>query len=448
LVFWSVGALGFDGLRYEIRVDVDFPTGTYAGEMTLGLVNSTGIVLEELFFRLYPNADAIYGAAALEVLEVRVDGETAVSGTIIDETVFIVDLLEPLEPGAAVSIELTFVGRTAGPPTGGTYGILNRSDGTLTLTGFYPILAPYTEEGWVLDPVFEFGDAVTADAAAYVVDLAAAPALLCVATGRRTAETGDGTRRFEIERARDFSAVLLEAAIQEEEVVGGIAIRTTFRPGSEAAAVVARRRAGEAAVWYSERIGRLPFDEIEIVEVPLQGVAGVEFTGIILVSSQYAQHPTDPFYTIIVAHEIAHQWFYAVVGNDVVEAPWLDEGLVTYLTAAYLEAAGDAREAERERDRWRSRYEAVQATHPDLTIASPLYLIPDAPTYSTLAYSGAALFFEALAETMGESAFYDGLAAYYEAMSFQLASPGDLFAALEDACGCSIDGVLARFGLR
>ena len=32
----------------------------------------------------------------------------------------------------------------------------------------------------------------------------------------------------------------------------------------------------------------------------------------------------------VVAHEVAHQWFYALVGNDQGRDPWLDEGLASY----------------------------------------------------------------------------------------------------------------------
>ena len=33
---------------------------------------------------------------------------------------------------------------------------------------------------------------------------------------------------------------------------------------------------------------------------------------------------------MIVAHEIAHQWFGALVGSDQITAPWLDEAMCEY----------------------------------------------------------------------------------------------------------------------
>ncbi len=36
---------------------------------------------------------------------------------------------------------------------------------------------------------------------------------------------------------------------------------------------------------------------------------------------------TDPY---VVYHEVAHQWFYAQLGNDQMLEPWLDEGLADF----------------------------------------------------------------------------------------------------------------------
>jgi aminopeptidase N len=32
-----------------------------------------------------------------------------------------------------------------------------------------------------------------------------------------------------------------------------------------------------------------------------------------------------------IVHEVAHQWFYSLVGNDQGRDPWLDEGLASYV---------------------------------------------------------------------------------------------------------------------
>ena len=41
----------------------------------------------------------------------------------------------------------------------------------------------------------------------------------------------------------------------------------------------------------------------------------------------------------LITHEVAHQWWYNVVGNNVIDDPWLDEALATYSYVIYLEEA-------------------------------------------------------------------------------------------------------------
>ena len=37
----------------------------------------------------------------------------------------------------------------------------------------------------------------------------------------------------------------------------------------------------------------------------------------------------------IIAHEIAHQWWYGIIGNDQINSPWIDEALTEYSTILY-----------------------------------------------------------------------------------------------------------------
>ena len=39
----------------------------------------------------------------------------------------------------------------------------------------------------------------------------------------------------------------------------------------------------------------------------------------------------------LMLHEIAHQWFYSLVGNDEIDDPWLDEALAWYVIYAYYQ---------------------------------------------------------------------------------------------------------------
>ena len=59
------------------------------------------------------------------------------------------------------------------------------------------------------------------------------------------------------------------------------------------------------------------------------------------------------FREIVVAHEVAHQWWYSLVGNDQIDEPWLDEAFAQFTTALVLP-----------RSVWRSRHAEVMWTWP------------------------------------------------------------------------------------
>jgi aminopeptidase N len=67
---------------------------------------------------------------------------------------------------------------------------------------------------------------------------------------------------------------------------------------------------------------------------------GMEFSGLVFVSSdwfhRYEGTPTD-YLTVITVHEVAHQWWYARVGNDAAMCPWMDEALATYSEYIFIE---------------------------------------------------------------------------------------------------------------
>jgi len=419
------------GPRYDISLVVDFEGATFTGTMRVVYTDETSERLSDVFFQLLPNGGGIYGDAALDVGDVRVD-ERPVEAEL-----------------SAIVIDLSFSGRAARFAEGGAsgYGVLAKSESALTLSAFYPILSVYGEQGWKCSLVPTFGDAVTSDYAAYEVTIATRPDLEVAASGTLAGSTlGDdrATYRFVATGARDFSIVLVAGYEMEEERSGEITIRSWFPPADRTAAEITRQLAIEAVALYEGTIGELPMSEIDLVAVPLHEAAGVESSGMILVSSEYAARPEDPFYNVIVSHEVAHQWFYNTVGNDVIEDPWLDEGLATYLSYVFLEQTRPSAAADQKR-RWEDSYEAARSEYGDLSVTGRLPDFPDVSSYTAYVYSGGALLFDAIRSEIGDRAFFAGLSDYYRTNSGRIATPDRLIAAFERACECSLSRVFGRF---
>ena len=287
------------------------------------------------------------------------------------------------------------------------------------------------------------------DAADYSVQLTTQAGLSPVTTGELVAanpETDSMIYHFTAENARDFAIVLLEPDITPMTIeLADASIHTWFTTQNELAGRMALDMAVFSFELYEELIGLCPFRDIDLIEVPLRSAAGVEFSGLILVGSNYAYHPRDLFFSIIVSHEMAHQWFYGAVGNDVSEHPWLDESFATYLSYEFLDAYSDSTTAQGELNAWRLAYEQAQLDWEDLSISSPRYAFPDSATYSSFVYSGGAVFLYDLKQVLGQEMFYHSLQAYYSAMLHRVATPSDLIRAIETTCSCQIDELLSLY---
>src|SRR5699024_3479072 len=86
--------------------------------------------------------------------------------------------------------------------------------------------------------------------------------------------------------------------------------------------------------FFDEHIGSYPHEQLDVIMMEEDG--GMEYPGIVTVMDSI-QDVSE-----VIAHEIAHQWFYGMVTNDAYHDPMVDEGLTQFATYLYLmDANGD-----------------------------------------------------------------------------------------------------------
>jgi len=83
-----------------------------------------------------------------------------------------------------------------------------------------------------------------------------------------------------------------------------------------------QRTASSAIDGHGARFGAYPYGEVDVLLHNNFWFGGMEYPGFIL------DQPTS---TVII-HELGHQWFYGIVGDDEYNTPWLDEGFTDYAT--------------------------------------------------------------------------------------------------------------------
>lgn len=437
-------------LCYQLSLALQSGPG-YTGSARITLTNLTGSPLDELVFRLYPNSREIYGGQ-LQVTSARVAGETVEPEVELpDETALRLPLASSLPVGADLVVELEFEGRTAEDFGGDlVYGVFNYSNEAelITLANWYPILAEWEQGAWQVEPVSAMGDAVVSEAALYRVEIQAPEGWQVASTGiALEEETGAEGRQISVASGpvRDFMLVAGPRLVERQAEIDGILVRHWGLPGGEDRWDGALQVALDSLELFNSRFGPYPYQELDIVAAPLRLASGVEYPGLVLIEQAEYTARTTIFLDITISHEVAHQWWYGVVGNDVLENPWQDEALATYSSLLYQEAY-QPEAFEGTLEVYRERVERVEGGPMDGPIFQPVEAFRANPSgYSTVVYLKGALFFMELREEIGEQAFFNALQSYYDSFRFRLAEPEALLGAFESACNCELDQFFAAW---
>lgn len=129
-------------------------------------------------------------------------------------------------------------------------------------------------------------------------------------------------------------------------MTGGVVRRRACTQSADAAAIE-RMDALAAAVTghHATRIGPPPFATLALGEVSNGTGAGLSPMGLVLLPSfvwTRNDADTDALREALLAHEFAHQYFFAHVGITAPEDAWLSEGTAEYLSARFVEGrSGD-----------------------------------------------------------------------------------------------------------
>ncbi|NWG34296.1 MAG: M1 family metallopeptidase [Chloroflexi bacterium] len=427
-------------IEFTLAGSLDQITGTEAVRYT----NTEAIPLEEIHFRLFPN---ILGGE-MTVSNLRVDGRVASPRYELANSLMIVPLSAPLEVGQSVVVRMDFAVNV--PQTVNlNYGVLAYNDDVLALAHAYPVICVFNDEGWNAELPPPDGDISFADAAFYLVRIRAPKGLMVIASGREIRRVEeDQTQVLTVANgpARDF---YLAASPHYEEIsqtFGEVTIRSyapkEMRDGAQLALEVASR----AIEVFSRRYAPYPYTEFDIVSTPTLAL-GIEYPGITAIASriygvggEYRGAPASQYMESTVAHEVGHQWFYHLVGNDQLDDPWLDESLTQFVTLQYYADVNGSDGEDGFRSWLESRWESVNKA--EIPIGMPVADYQGGE-YGAIVYGRGALFFDALRGEMGTVTFDAFMRKYTETFSWQIAMPETMQSLAEQTCACDLDALFA-----
>ncbi|MGD9100956.1 MAG: hypothetical protein PVF45_10790, partial [Anaerolineae bacterium] len=315
-----------DPPHYTLDVGVDFETLTVAGTVEILYTNNEREALEAIYLRLYPNAEH-YEEGETRIDAVNVDG-VAADFVFEDQarTVLVVPLPAPLPPKAQTTLQIAFSVNV--PRRSDRFGY---DEGVMSLGHWYPMLAVYDDEGWNRDPYVALGDAFYSDVAFFTVHLTVPEDTVVAATGVEVGQVLHRPPRATITyvsgATRDFALALSREYETASAQVGETTVTSYYLPGHEQGGQQALQVAADAVEVYNARFGLYPYTELDVAEtafVIMGSPGGMEFPGIVFISSEFYR-PGSFFASemdTVVAHEVAHQWWYGVVGNNQVDEPW------------------------------------------------------------------------------------------------------------------------------
>jgi aminopeptidase N len=144
------------------------------------------------------------------------------------------------------------------------------------------------------------------------------------------------------------------------------------------------------------------------------------------------------------AHEFAHQWWGNMVTCRDWNHFWLNEGIATFIAAAYLEHRFGRAAYMREIETYRTNYEKVRAAGKDKSLVFPDWLNPTRED-RTLVYDKGAYVVHLLREEMGERNFWNGLRLFTRRHFGKSVVTTDFVAAMEEAHGKSLKEFFAKW---
>jgi hypothetical protein len=201
---------------------------------------------------------------------------------------------------------------------------ISRAGEAVRLGSFFPILPWEPGVGWAVEPATGgFAEASLAPVADFDLTVTVPDGLGVLASGvndRPGHWTAAAMRDVALSVGRYTTATATASAPHPVQVTVGVHQGLAETPERYLAKVV------DVLADFGRRFGPYPWPTFTLAITPGLG-GGIEYP------SHVMQGPGTGGRT--TSHEVAHQWFYGLVGNDQGRDPWLDEGLASWGEARY-----------------------------------------------------------------------------------------------------------------
>ncbi|GAA4083392.1 MULTISPECIES: M1 family aminopeptidase [Streptomyces] len=311
---------------YTVNLTSNASGNGWTGHESATFTNASATALSEVYLRLWDNYHGT--CSAMPITVGNVTGGTA-GALSVGCTALKIDLPAPLPQGQSATIGFD-LGITVpdGADRFGADGAFNNIGNAL------PVLAIRDAAGWHLDPYTNNGESFYSLAADFKVTLDHPTGLLVPATGTSVDTPGSSGRTITTATAskvRDFAWAAGPFSKISGTSPAGTAINIYSVSGISSSSAQSMLATAKSAVdTHAARFGAYPYGELDAVIDNNYWFGGMEYPGFVL----------DLVSTTALTHEIGHQWWYGIVGDDEYNSPWLDEAFADYSTDLALNQTG------------------------------------------------------------------------------------------------------------
>lgn len=361
---------------------------------------------------------------------------------------------DALYPNEDISINIDFTVNL--PNVHHRFGYGNN---TVNVANFYPIACVFNNGEFDTSTYHYNGDPFYSDMGNYNITLTAPADFIIANTGyvkdrkkislQHSEEENVLKNVYKIEAkvVRDFAIVLSKEFNVLTEKFQNVEVKYYYfsDPSPEESLEISVN----ALKTFSKMIGNYPYSTLSVVESNFVH-GGMEFPNLVYISNEYTSN--KQIYRQIIVHEIAHQWWYNLVGNSEVSHSWLDEGLTEYSTALFFEL-NPQYEISKEHligtayisySLFIQLYEKVYG-EVDTTMNRDLHDFNSEQEYTQIAYVKGMLLFDSVREILGYKKFIKCLQFYFSENIYKNATPADLIRCFEKASGVSLESFFSAW---
>ena len=450
--------------NYDISCAYNDETKSLFASQTTDYINSTGTTLYQLNFNLYPNAfrtgatanvvsdlnfDKAYpngfSEGKIEIKNVEVN-DKSVNFTIggVDENILIVPIVAGVKNSSSISIDFDF--DLTIPNCLHRFGY---NDNSVNLGNWYPVVCEYVDGAFVNDLYSSNGDPFYSSIANYAIEFTCNQDFTIANSGKvlnTTVENSQVNYTLSATAVRDFAIVLSKNFDTLTATVGDTLITYYYYDDENAEdSILASQR---AVTIYNSTFGEYPYSTLAVVETGFVH-GGMEYPNLVYISDA-VENSSD--YINVIVHEIAHQWWYGVVGDNQYAEGWIDEGLSEYSCIVFYEAYSEYNKTRNDvvgtalqsyllfLDVYKDVFQSV-----DTTMTRKLNAYITEPEYTYMAYVKSVLMFDNLRQLIGDKKFFKGLASLFDDNYLSIASRDDVVNAFEKQSGTELSNFFSSW---